>query len=93
MKLATLVGAVAMVLSLGGCFNQEYVENCAAAVRGQMKTPNAMTVVNSKWAKAGSEIKVFINYDAADDKGRIVRYDANCIFNGDDIVGLFTKAG
>ena len=93
MKLATLVGAIAMVLSLGGCFNQEYAENCAAAVRGQLKAPDAMTVVNSKWAKAGREVKVFINYDAADDKGRIVRYDASCIFNGDDIVGLFTKAG
>jgi hypothetical protein len=93
MRIATLVGALAIVLSLGGCFDEEYVENCVAAIRGQLKSPDAMTVINSKWAKAGHEVKVFLDYDAADDKGRIGRYNANCIFNGDDIVGLFTKAG
>ena len=93
MRIATLVGALAMVSSLGGCFSQEHVEKLVSAVRGQLTSPDTMTVVDSKWAKTGREVKVFLNYDAADDKGRIVNYSANCIFNGDDIVGLFTKAG
>ncbi len=92
MRFVIFVGALAMVVSLGGCFSPEFVDNCISALRGQMKSPDAMTVLNSKWAKTGREVKIFINYAAADDEGRIGRYNANCIFNGEDIVGLFTKS-
>ena len=91
-KLLT-VGVVVATGALGGCLNQEYVENCEDSLRAKSTSAGALKIVNSKWTKTGRDVKVFIDYDAPDASGRMARGSANCVFKGDTLVAFQTKNG
>lgn len=93
MSRLTKAAPLVAVLALGACFNQQFVDQCEAALRARLAKADELTVVDSRWTRMGRDVKAFVDYDLRAASGETRRLSARCVFDGERLAGIAHKKG